>query len=201
MEFTALSRDYEAETKLSTCQRKNCWDHPLLNDTERRIGDVDGVDQNFDDEDEDNNNEKKDISPKKDKAPERKGMTLIDPLANPLADPLGGGGNPLMGGDFDPLGAMGGGVGGAPAAPSSLSTPQSTKSTSKSNSDTPSGTSGRGSTATDSSSSNSNAFQLRWTDFKNDVLLNYNVSGKFRVKANFMTDVEDGLEQKQNKLL
>jgi len=200
MEFTALSRDYEAETKLSTCQRKNCWDHPLLNDTERRIGDVDGVDQNFDDEDEDNNNEKKDISPKKDKAPERKGMTLIDPLANPLADPLGGGGNPLMGGDFDPLGAMGGGVGGAPAAPSSLSTPQSTKSTSKSNSDAPSGTSGRGSTATDSSSSNSNAFQLRWTDFKNDVLLNYNVSGKFRVKANFMTDVEDGLEQKQNKL-
>ena len=111
MEFTALSRDYEAETKLSTCQRKNCWDHPLLNDTERRIGDVDGVDQNFDDEDEDNNNEKKDISPKKDKAPERKGMTLIDPLANPLADPLGGGGKPLMGGDFDPLGAMGGGVG------------------------------------------------------------------------------------------
>ena len=31
----------------------------------------------------------------------------------------------------------------------------------------------------------------RWKDFTDDVLLHYNIAGKFRVKANFMTDVDD----------
>ena len=41
----------------------------------------------------------------------------------------------------------------------------------------------------------------RWKDFTDDVLLHYNIAGKFRVKANFMTDVDDKEQQAGGKKL
>ena len=180
MDFEALQRDYLSETRLTTATRKNCWEHPLLNDNERRQGNIDNVEMN-DSDDEDNEERKKDMQTP---APEREGMTLIDPLSDPL-------GNMLGGGDFDPLGAMG-----APPAPSTA-TIQSLPPVS--NSPTKTTPSSNKKNATNNNESTT-GIQFRWNEFKNDVLLNYNVSGKFRVKANFMTDVEDGLQQNQKQL-
>ena len=197
-EFVALTRNYEAEEQLSARPRKDCLNHPLLNDQERKQVEQINIDNNDDDNREEKNNGGSGESKNSQQinAPEREGMTLIDPLSDPFSMMLGGG-------DFDPLGAMGG----APFAPSdplSPPPPPSTSSTTSSSSSSPS------SSATSSTSSSSaggaagstgeSAFQLRWNDFKNDVLLHYNVAGKFRVKTNFMTDVDETENLDKKKL-
>ena len=176
MAFVSLTRDYEREAKLSTLSRSTCNDHPLLNEQERKVVQIQ--------EDNQDNESKNNVhSPEKAAAPERAGMTLIDPLSDPLADPLSMG-TMLGGGDFDPLGAMG-----APPAPTAAPPKSTPASASTSSSSTTTATTAT--TTTKALPGGASSFQMRWNEFKNDVLLHYNVSGKFRVKANFMTDIDE----------
>ena len=148
--FETLKRDYDMEKNASDCQRVPVSYHPLMHDSENAVSASSvrlGVENSSN---EATNDGREGVDDEDD-----------DPLSN-FDDPLGG--TVLGGGDFDPLGAMGGDV-----------STQYHNNTSEEEDD------GR---STGAGKTNVNDM---WDEQKAFILKEYTVTGKIRVTATFMT--------------
>ena len=149
--FETLKRDYDMEKNASDCQRVPVSYHPLMHDSENAVSASSvrlGVENSSN---EATNDGREGVDDDDDD----------DPLSN-FDDPLGG--TVLGGGDFDPLGAMGGDV-----------STQYHNNTSEEKDD------GR---STGAGKTNVNDM---WDEQKAFILKEYTVTGKIRVTATFMT--------------
>ena len=197
-EFHSLRRDFDVERSLYDVERKACGnDHPLAPGSQGKsgIGTLGGeVNFNGGNDQKDTKFAAVDVEEKQ----RNDGAVKVDAMADPLSGML------LGGGDFDPLGVLGGGS--APSIPTAPAT-----SPPQPHTESKHGVSAAPTSDTTSSSSSGNSREdagkthkgvtKRWKDFTDDILLHYNIAGKFRVKANFMTEVDDKEQQVGGKKL